>query len=148
MGDHVASGQNIYGGSHRLMEQVYSELGLTFSFVDMRDLGNVERALTPKTRMIFCETPTNPMMHLTDLSALGDLAQARGYLFVVDNTFASPYFQRPLTDGADIVLHSTRRPISSVRSLTVPILSSIARPSISTATATWWADSWSRPEMM
>jgi O-acetylhomoserine/O-acetylserine sulfhydrylase-like pyridoxal-dependent enzyme len=65
MGDHVVSGQNIYGGSHRLMEQIYSELGLTFSFVDMRDLGNVERALTPKTRIIFCETPTNPMMHLT-----------------------------------------------------------------------------------
>ncbi|NNG16419.1 MAG: cystathionine gamma-synthase [Gemmatimonadales bacterium] len=108
-GDHVVSGQNVYGGSHRLMEQIYSELGLTFSFVDMRDLGNVERALTPKTRMIFCETPTNPMMHLTDLRALGDLAQARGYLFVVDNTFASPYFQRPLTDGADIVLHSTTK---------------------------------------
>ena len=108
-GDHLVSGQNIYGGSHRLMEQIYSELGLTFSFVDMRDIGNVERALTPKTRMIFCETPTNPMMHLTDLSVLGDLAQARGYLFVVDNTFASPYFQRPLTDGADIVLHSTTK---------------------------------------
>lgn len=109
VGDHVISGQNVYGGSHRLMEQIYSELGLTFSFVDMRDLENVERALTPKTRMIFCETPTNPMMHLTDLSVLGDLAQARGYLFVVDNTFASPYFQRPLTDGADIVLHSTTK---------------------------------------
>ena len=109
VGDHVISGQNVYGGSHRLMEQIYSELGLTFSFVDMRDLDNVERALTPKTRMIFCETPTNPMMHLTDLSVLGDLAQARGYLFVVDNTFASPYFQRPLTDGADIVLHSTTK---------------------------------------
>ncbi len=108
-GDHVVSGQNIYGGSHRLMEQIYAELGLSFSFVDMRDVSNVDRSLTPRTRMIFCETPTNPMMHLADLGALGDLAQSRGVLLVVDNTFATPCFQRPLEHGTDIVLHSTTK---------------------------------------
>jgi cystathionine beta-lyase/cystathionine gamma-synthase len=75
----------------------------------MRDVGNIERALTPATRMIYCETPTNPMMNLTDLAAVGDLTQAHGYLYVVDNTFATPYFQRPLQYGADIVLHSTTK---------------------------------------
>jgi cystathionine beta-lyase/cystathionine gamma-synthase len=108
-GDHVVSGENVYGGSQRLMEQVYQSLGLRFSFVDMRDVGNVERALTPATRVVYCETPTNPMMPLADLAALGDLTQARGYLFVVDNTFATPYFQRPLDYGADLVLHSTTK---------------------------------------
>jgi cystathionine beta-lyase/cystathionine gamma-synthase len=108
-GDHVVSGENVYGGSQRLMEQVYQSLGLRFSFVDMRDVGNVERALTPATRVVYCETPTNPMMQLADLAALGDLTQARGYLFVVDNTFATPYFQRPLDYGADLVLHSTTK---------------------------------------
>ena len=108
-GDHVVSGENVYGGSQRLMEQVYQLLGLRFSFVDMRDVGNVERALTPATRVVYCETPTNPMMQLADLAALGDLTQARGYLFVVDNTFATPYFQRPLDYGADLVLHSTTK---------------------------------------
>jgi cystathionine beta-lyase/cystathionine gamma-synthase len=108
-GDHIVCGENVYGGSHRLMERIYGNLGLKVSFVDMRDVANVERALTPATRMIYCETPTNPMMNLTDLAAVGDLTQARGYLCVVDNTFATPYFQRPLEYGADIVLHSTTK---------------------------------------
>ena len=99
----------MYGGTHRLMERVYAEFGLRFTFVDMRDIGNVERALTPATRMIYCETPTNPMMNLADLAAVGDLTQARGFLYVVDNTFATPFFQRPLEFGADIVLHSTTK---------------------------------------
>ena len=89
-GDHVISGDNIYGGTHRLMERIYSRYGVTFTFVDMREIANVERALTPATRMIYCETPTNPMMNLVDLTAVGDLAQAHGFLFVVDNTFATP----------------------------------------------------------
>jgi cystathionine gamma-lyase len=88
---------------------VYAGLGLRFTFVDMRDVTNIERALTPATRLIYCETPTNPMMNLVDLAAVGDLTQAHGYLFVVDNTFATPYFQRPLEYGADIVLHSTTK---------------------------------------
>jgi cystathionine beta-lyase/cystathionine gamma-synthase len=108
-GDHVVCGENVYGGSHRLMERIYTGFGLSFSFADMQDIANVERAITPATRMIFCETPTNPMMALADLSAVGDLAKAHGYLYVVDNTFASPYFQQPLTHGADIVLHSTTK---------------------------------------
>jgi len=108
-GDHIVCGENVYGGSHRLMERIYGNLGVRATFVDMRDIGNIERALTPTTRMIYCETPTNPMMNLTDLAAVGDLAQARGLLYVVDNTFATPYFQRPLEHGADVVLHSTTK---------------------------------------
>jgi cystathionine beta-lyase/cystathionine gamma-synthase len=108
-GDHVISGENIYGGSHRLMQQVYARLGLDFTFVDMRDIQNVEKALTPATKIIYCETPTNPMMNLADLAAVGDLAQAHGIIYVVDNTFATPFFQLPLALGADIVLHSTTK---------------------------------------
>ena len=108
-GDHVVCGENVYGGTHRLMERVYARLGLTFTFVDSRDIRNIERAVTPATRMIYCETPTNPMMHITDLSAVGDLTQARGLLLTVDNTFATPFFQRPLSSGADIVIHSTTK---------------------------------------
>jgi cystathionine gamma-lyase len=108
-GDHIVCGENVYGGSHRLMERIYSNLGVRATFVDMRDIGNIERALTPATRMIYCETPTNPMMNLTDLAAVGELARSGGYLYVVDNTFATPYFQRPLEHGADVVLHSTTK---------------------------------------
>jgi len=108
-GDHVVCGENLYGGSHRLMERIYTRFGLQFSFVDSREIGNIEAALRPETRMIYCETPTNPMMQLTDLAAVGDLAQAHGYLFAVDNTFATPVFQRPLETGADVVLHSTTK---------------------------------------
>jgi cystathionine beta-lyase/cystathionine gamma-synthase len=108
-GDHVVSGENVYGGTHRLMTRVYADLGLQFTFVDMRDVAAIERAITPRTRMVYCETPTNPMMFLADLSAIGDLAQARGLVYVVDNTFATPYFQRPIEHGADIVLHSTTK---------------------------------------
>ena len=108
-GDHIVCGDNVYGGTQRLMERVYAAFGLRFTFVDMRDIRNVERALTPATRLVYCETPTNPMMNLVDLGAVGDLTQAHGYLFVVDNTFATPYFQRPLEHGADLVLHSTTK---------------------------------------
>ena len=108
-GDHVVCGENVYGGTHRLMERIYAGLGLRFTFVDMRDVGNVERALGSATRMVYCETPTNPMMNLVDLAAVGDLTQARGLLYVVDNTFAPPFFQRPLELAADIVLHSTTK---------------------------------------
>lgn len=108
-GDHVVCGDNMYGGSHRLMEQVFRQFGLTFSFVDMREPANVDAAITPATRMIYCETPTNPMMFLVDLAAIGDITTARGLLFVVDNTFATPVFQRPLEFGADVVLHSTTK---------------------------------------
>ncbi|MBA2291955.1 MAG: cystathionine gamma-synthase [Gemmatimonadales bacterium] len=108
-GDHVVVGSNIYGGSHRLMQRVFAEFGVEFTFVDMRDTANVDAALRPATRMVYCETPTNPMMFLTDLQAIGDIAQTRGLIFVVDNTFATPVLQRPLEQGADIVLHSTTK---------------------------------------
>ncbi len=108
-GDHVICGENVYGGSHRLMERVYGRLGLTFSFVDMRDPEHVARAITPATRLVYGETPTNPMMFLADLEAIGHITQAHGILFAVDNTFATPYFQNPLALGADLVLHSSTK---------------------------------------
>ena len=108
-GDHVICGENVYGGTHRLMTRVYARLGLSFSFVDMRDPEHVARAITPATRMVYGETPTNPMMFLTDIAAVADITTARGILFAIDNTFATPVFQRPLELGADIVLHSTTK---------------------------------------
>ena len=108
-GDHVVCGENVYGGSHRLMERVYSRLGLRFTFVDMRHPDKVAAALTPTTKLVYCETPTNPMMFLADLEAIGHITKAHGLLLAVDNTFATPYFQQPLSLGADIVLHSTTK---------------------------------------
>jgi cystathionine gamma-lyase len=108
-GDHVVAGNNLYGGSQRLMERVYARFGLTFTFVDMRDPAAVATAITPATRLVYCETPTNPMMFLADLRAIGDITQARGVLLAVDNTFATPFFQQPLEFGTDIVLHSTTK---------------------------------------
>ena len=108
-GDHVICGDNVYGGTMRLMVRVYEALGLEFSFVDMRQTENVVRTLRPNTRLVYCETPTNPMMFLADLAAVADVCQARGALFAVDNTLATPIFQRPLESGADIVLHSTTK---------------------------------------
>ncbi len=108
-GDHVVCGETLYGGSHRLMKRVYEKFGMSFTFVDNRDPKHFAAAITPKTKMIYAETPTNPMMTLTDLRALGDITQARGIVFAVDNTFATPVFQRPLELGADVVLHSTTK---------------------------------------
>jgi cystathionine beta-lyase/cystathionine gamma-synthase len=108
-GDHVVCGENVYGGTYRLADRILSRLGLTFTFVDTSDTAAVERAVTPKTRMLFCETPTNPMMNLADLAALGALCKAHTLLMVVDNTFATPVFQRPFEFGADIVVHSTTK---------------------------------------
>jgi len=108
-GDHVVCGENVYGGTHRLMDKILTRLGLTFSFVDTRSTDTVAKAVTPKTKMLFCETPTNPMMRLCDLAAMGDIAKSHKMLFVVDNTFATPVFQRPIEFGADIVLHSTTK---------------------------------------
>ena len=108
-GDHVVCGENVYGGTHRLMEQLRSRMGLTFSFADTRDVANVERAIRPATRLLFIETPTNPMMRLADLAALGALAASRKLLLAVDNTFATPVFQRPFEFGADLIVHSTTK---------------------------------------
>jgi cystathionine beta-lyase/cystathionine gamma-synthase len=108
-GDHVVSGENVYGGSHRQMTHIWARLGLTFTFVDGGDTAAVAAAVTSKTKMVYAETPTNPMMRLCDLAATGEIARKAGALFVVDNTFATPFFQQPLQFGADIVLHSTTK---------------------------------------
>ncbi len=108
-GDHVVCGENVYGGTHRQMTHIWARLGLTFTFVDAAETERIAAAVTPRTKMIFAETPTNPMMRLCDLQATGEIARRAGALFVVDNTFATPCFQRPLEYGADIVLHSTTK---------------------------------------
>jgi cystathionine beta-lyase/cystathionine gamma-synthase len=108
-GDHVVSGENVYGGSHRQMTHIWARLGLTFTFVDGGDSAALAAAVTSTTKMVYAETPTNPMMRLCDLAATGEIARNAGALFVVDNTFATPFFQQPLQFGADIVLHSTTK---------------------------------------
>ncbi|HWO90118.1 MAG TPA: cystathionine gamma-synthase [Gemmatimonadales bacterium] len=108
-GDHVVCGENVYGGTHRLMDRILTRLGLSFTFVDTRSVDAVAAAVTSRTRMLFVETPTNPLMRLADLAALGELARSRKLLMVVDNTFATPVFQQPFRFGADIVLHSTTK---------------------------------------
>jgi cystathionine gamma-lyase len=108
-GDHVVSGENVYGGTHRQMTHIWARMGMTFTFVDGGDTRQIADAVTPRTKMVYAETPTNPMMRLCDLEAAGAIAKKAGALFVVDNTFATPCFQRPLEFGADIVLHSTTK---------------------------------------
>src|SRR5690348_15168209 len=108
-GDHVVAGHNLYGGSFRLFERVLKDFGLSFSYANTSRLEEVDRALRPNTRLLFIETPTNPVMEITDLAAAAALAHAHGIPLAVDNTFMSPYFQRPLGEGADIVIHSTTK---------------------------------------
>ncbi len=108
-GDHVIVSDNTYGGTFRLFDKVLTRYQLSFSYVDTSKLDEVERALTPATRMLFVETPTNPVMRLTDLRAAADLAHHHNVRLVVDNTFASPCIQRPIELGADIVTHSTTK---------------------------------------
>ena len=109
-GDHVVTGDDLYGGSWRLFERVRRRsMGLDFAYVDLSDIAAVEAAITPKTRMLWVETPTNPMMKLADIAALSQIARARGLILVVDNTFATPFCQQPLGLGADIVMHSATK---------------------------------------
>ena len=108
-GDHIISTASVYGPSRTLMEKHLAKFGVTASYVDTSSFANVERALRPETRMIYIETPSNPMMQITDLRAVGELAHAHGALLVVDSTFASPFLQQPLTLGADVVLHSVTK---------------------------------------
>jgi cystathionine beta-lyase/cystathionine gamma-synthase len=108
-GDHVIVSDNTYGGTFRLFDKVLTRYQLTFSYIDTSKLDLVERAITASTRMLFVETPTNPIMTLTDLRAAAELARRRGVRLVVDNTFASPYVQRPIELGADLVTHSTTK---------------------------------------
>ncbi|HEV7903562.1 MAG TPA: cystathionine gamma-synthase [Pyrinomonadaceae bacterium] len=108
-GDHVIVSDNTYGGTYRLFSRVLANYGVEFTYVDTSDASNVEAALQDNTRMVFVETPTNPVMMVTDLQAVADIAHARGARVVCDNTFLSPYLQRPLEFGVDIVLHSTTK---------------------------------------
>jgi len=108
-GDHTLAVDDLYGGSYRLFRRVLEPMGLTFSFVDGSDLAAVEKALTDRTRVVWVESPTNPLLKLVDIAAVSKLAHARQALLVVDNTFMSPYFQRPLSLGADIVVHSATK---------------------------------------
>nr|WP_302221854.1 aminotransferase class I/II-fold pyridoxal phosphate-dependent enzyme [uncultured Acidaminococcus sp.] len=111
-GDHIVTGFDLYGGSFRLFEKTYEPYGMTFTAVHTCDLDAVEKAIRPNTKAIYLETPTNPTMEITDLEALSALAHKHGLLVIVDNTFLSPYFQQPLTLGADIVLHSATKYLS------------------------------------
>jgi cystathionine beta-lyase/cystathionine gamma-synthase len=108
-GDHVVCGNNVYGGTYRLFSKVLEDFGLRFSYVDTSRLENIEEALQPSTRMVYLETPTNPMMILTDLAAAARLCRAKNLISVVDNTFLTPAFQKPLALGCDIVVHSTTK---------------------------------------
>ncbi len=108
-GDHVIVSDNTYGGTFRFFDKVLSRYQLSFSYVDTSQLDAVERAFTPATRMLFVETPTNPVMQITDLRAAADLAHRHDARLVVDNTFASPCLQRPIEFGADLVVHSTTK---------------------------------------
>jgi cystathionine beta-lyase/cystathionine gamma-synthase len=108
-GDHVVVTDNTYGGTFRLFDKVLTRYGLHFSYVDTSDLAATERAFTPKTKLAFIETPTNPVLRLTDIAAVATMAHAHGATLAVDNTFASPCLQRPLALGADLVVHSTTK---------------------------------------
>lgn len=108
-GDHVVAGNNLYGGTVRLFERVLKGFGLTFTYANTTRLQDVERAVRPNTRLLFIETPSNPVMEITNIAAAAELARRHKVLLAVDNTFMSPYLQRPLELGADIVVHSTTK---------------------------------------
>lgn len=108
-GDHIIASDDLYGGTYRLFQRVLTKLGLTFSFVDMANLDAVRGAIKENTKMIWIETPTNPLLKLCDIKAVSDIAKENNVYSCVDNTFMSPYFQKPLDLGADLVVHSTTK---------------------------------------
>lgn len=108
-GDHVVCGENVYGGTYRLFDKILSHFGMQFTFVDTRDPERIKAAVTKQTRAILIESPSNPLMRVTDIQAAAETAHRGGALLIVDNTFASPVFQRPFELGADIVYHSTTK---------------------------------------
>ncbi len=108
-GDHIIVGDDVYGGTYRLINKILKRLGLTFTVVDTSDISTVEEAVTDKTKAIFLETPTNPLLKITDIQAVAEIAKNHNVITIVDNTFATPYHQRPLELGADIVLHSASK---------------------------------------
>ena len=108
-GDHLLASDDVYGGTFRIFDKVYRRMGVEFSYVDMADPANVERGLRRNTKLLWIESPTNPMLKIVDLAAVAKLARAHGAKTVVDNTFATPFFQRPLEHGIDVVAHSTTK---------------------------------------
>ncbi|MBY0359298.1 MAG: cystathionine gamma-synthase [Candidatus Obscuribacterales bacterium] len=108
-GDHVVVGDDVYGGTYRIFEKVYRRYGVDFTYIDARDPANFEKAIRPETKMLWLETPTNPLLRLADIKALSTIAKSKKITCVVDNTFASPYLQRPLELGADLVVYSTTK---------------------------------------
>jgi cystathionine gamma-synthase len=108
-GDHIIVSEDLYGGTYRLFEEIQKKRGLEFSYIDSSIQANLECSLQPNTQGIFIETPTNPMMRVTDIRAAAELAAAHGIKLIVDNTFLTPYYQRPLTLGADLVVHSATK---------------------------------------
>ncbi len=108
-GDHVVCSDDVYGGTFRLFDKVFKRQGLSFTFVDLADLTNLEKAITPKTKMLWVETPTNPMLKLVDLARAAEIAKKHKLISVADNTFMTPYFQKPLQLGFDVVTHSTTK---------------------------------------
>lgn len=109
VGDRVVAGRDLYGGVYRLFTKVYAKFGIDFDFVDTSDLEAVRNALRPETKLLWLETPSNPLLRITDIAAVAEIARRNGIAVVVDNTFASPVLQRPLELGADVVLHSTTK---------------------------------------
>src|ERR1700730_8777065 len=108
-GDHIVCGNDLYGGVPRLFNQVLANFGIQFTYVDTSDAKNVERAIRKNTRMVYVETPTNPLMSLSDIEAISQVCRRKKVELVVDNTFMSPYFQQPIALGADMVVHSTTK---------------------------------------
>ena len=108
-GEHAVCSRNVYGGTFRFFHQILERYDLQFTWVDSTDLDEIEKAMTPKTRLVYVETPTNPMMEVTDIAGAAAIAHRHGAILAVDNTFMSPYFQRPLELGADVVVHSTTK---------------------------------------
>lgn len=108
-GDEIIAANDMYGGTYRLFEKVYVKFGLKFTYVDMKSVDNIENAITPNTKLIWTETPTNPLINITDIAAVAAIAKKHNTLLCVDNTFASPYLQNPLDLGADIVMHSATK---------------------------------------
>src|SRR5262245_29519811 len=108
-GDHAICSSNVYGGTFRLFDKIVRHYGVEFSYVNTSNSTDVKNAVRPNTRMIFIETPTNPVMSITDIQAVAEIAHQSDCRLVVDNTFMTPYFQRPIALGADIVVHSTTK---------------------------------------
>jgi len=108
-GDHIVCGNDVYGGTFRLFDEVFAKYGISFTYVDSSDIDQIQSAISKDTRLIWLETPTNPLLRLTDIEAVSAMAESGGILLGVDNTFASPALQRPLSLGADIVVHSTTK---------------------------------------